>query len=130
MHTIPLTETSSYNAQLPSGASIEKNAKILQAFDILIAFTDTYKLDILAVNVSSSLDSNGTGLISNERNFKLLKHCCLYQPGSKKFTASGGCNKVGHIIERGSLVTLKLYCRSVTSGMTDICKYHVLTVHK
>ena len=103
---------------------------MIRSFESLVAFTDTSELGSLDLNVSPSLDLKDTGSISKERKFKSLKHRWLCQPGSKKFTASGGCNKVGHIIERGSLVTLKLYCRSVTSGMTDICKYHVLTVHK
>ena len=33
-------------------------------------------------------------------------------------------------IERVSLVTLKVSCWSVTSLMTDICRYHVITVYE
>ena len=60
----------------------------------------------------------------------MLKHRWLCQPGIKKDTASVGGDKVGQIIERGSLVTLKLPCQSVTSGMTDICKCRVITVYE
>ena len=56
--------------------------------------------------------------------------CCICQPGSKKYTASGGGDKVGQSIYRVSIVTLKLSCRLVTSVMTDICKYRVITVYE
>ena len=58
-----------------------------------------------------------------------MKHRWLCQPGIKKDTASVGGDKVGQIIERGSLVTLKLPCQSVTSGMTDICKCRIITMY-
>ena len=60
----------------------------------------------------------------------MLKHRWLCQPGSKKFTAIGGGDKFGQSIKQGSLVTLKLSCRLVTSGMTDICKCRVITVYE
>ena len=96
-----------------------KKNKILRYFKSLIACTDNFELTSLDLNVRSSLDSKDTG----------SQHCWLFQPGSKKATASGGGNKVGQSIKRGSLVTLKIYFRSVTSVMTDIYKYRIITVY-
>ena len=59
-----------------------------------------------------------------------MKNCWICQLGSKKYTASGGGDKVGQSIYRVSIVTLKLSCRLVTSVMTDICKYRVITVYE
>ena len=104
-----------------------KNANILQAFESLVPCTYTCELASLALNVSSHLDSKDTVSISNKRNFKSLKHCWLFQPVSNKATVSGGDDKVGQSIERGSLITLKLSRRSGASGMTGIRKKKIVS---
>ena len=58
-----------------------------------------------------------------------MKYLWLCQPRIKKSTASGGGNKVEQIIKQGYIVTIKLSCQSVTSGMTDICKCRIITMY-
>ena len=129
--TFPVTDSSTSSIQLPSDASTEKisnpystTLRVLLLEQILLSL-----LHSLDLNVSASLDSKDAGSICNKQHFNSLKHCWLYQPGSKKHPVGGGVDKVGQSIKQGIMITLKLSRHLGALAIALICKYRVLTVY-
>ena len=82
-----------------------KNAKIVLAVEIMLACADITHLSKLAIDVSSFLDTNDRGYISNERNSKSLRWHWICSSGRKSTSVTNSSNE-GNWIERGTILTL------------------------